>query len=297
MGKAIVTMTLGDSVFQRWKDICEENWRDYGLKHDIDIVVLDRALDESPRAKSRSPAWQKCLILEHAEVLHYERVAWFDADIFFNVEDAPDIFGDCPSDKVGGVNSFADPTPWENRLALDRFRDLMDRRPEGSSLLRYETPEDIYRAFGDPVRPVSLMLNTGVLVLSPKRHRDIMRRVYDAYEDRGASLYYENVPLSYELVANDLVHLLDPRFNHLWSWSKLLHYPFLMGVGRTLKDKLLRHAAHAMGNDYEARLKTVCATTALLNCYCLHFAGLAQEMEWVDFSLVRQRIDYNLGAR
>ena len=297
MRRAIVTLAIGSKYKERWNNLCRTNWSEYALKHEIDIVILDKNLDSSARAESRSPAWQKCLIFEQNDILKYDQVAWFDTDIFFNVKDAPNIFDEVPSHKVGAVNSFSDPTYVENQLALIRLWEIFKKNADCAGILKYKTPEDIYTAYGEPVYPISKMLNAGVLVASPKHHREIFRRVYDNYEDRGPSSYYENVPLSFELISNDLVHWLDPRFNHLWTWSKLLHYPFLMGSGRTFKDKVLRHSARLMGNDYETRVKATCATTALMNCYCLHFAGYAGEMDLVDFGVFKQGMGYNLGIR
>jgi hypothetical protein len=296
MKRAIVTLAIGEKYLSRWQKLCQQNWKAYGSKHGIDIVVLDKCLDDSPRAAARSAAWQKCLVFDQPEIQKYDRVAWIDTDIFFNVENAPDIFTASQIEKVGAVNSFEDPSFKENQIALLRLWDLINPEPEKSDYFQYRTPEDIYRAYGDPIKPLPFMLNAGVLVASPEFHRDVFRKVYE-YEDRGPATYYENVPLSYELVVNNLVHWIDPRFNHLWTWSKLLHYPFLMGCGRTFKDKILRHAAKAMGNDYESRVKSICASTALMNCYCLHFAGYAKEMECVDFSIVKRGVGFNLGIR
>ena len=297
MKKAIATLAIGSQYLSRWRQLCQPNWEAYGKKHGIDIVIIDRKLDNSARADARSPAWQKCLIFEQPEIKNYEHVAWFDTDIFFNVKDAPNIFDEVPLHKVGAVNSFSDPSYPENQVALSRLWEMLKKNSKTSEVLEYQFPEEIYKAYGDPIFPIAKMLNAGVLVASPKHHREVFRRVYDNYEDRGPSSYYENVPLSFELISNDLVHWLDPRFNHLWTWSKLLHYPFLMGCGRTFKDKVLRHSARLMGNDYETRVKSICATTALLNCYCLHFAGYGGEMNLVNFELLKQGSGYNLGIR
>jgi len=142
------------------------------------------------------------------------------------------------------------------------------------------------------------MLNAGVLVASPRHHAEIWRDVYDNYDDRGNPSYYENVPLSYELVTRDLVHWLDPKFNHLWAWSKFLHYPFLENRGsRSFRDKVLRRLAKYAGHHYEQRVAVACATAALLNCYCLHFAGYAVEMEWVDLKSAATGRVGHLGMR
>jgi hypothetical protein len=135
-------------------------------------------------------------------------------------------------------------------------------------------------------------------VTSPRHHASVFRHVYDNYEDQGDPSYFENIPLSYELVKRDLIHWLDPRFNHLWTWSKLLDYPFLQEWSkRTSKDRILRRLARWCGNDYEYRVKQACATAALLNCYCLHFAGCAAEIELVDLASAAEGEVPNLGVR
>lgn len=295
--KAIVTLVVGEAYIERWNKLCSENWRAYCRKHAYDLILLDQPLDNSSRAKNRSPAWQKCLVLEQPQVRQYERIVWLDSDILFNPKDAPDFCDGVPEEGVGAVDSFADPSPEENKLALQRFWDVNHSSPINVPG-EYNTPEDIYRSFGPPVEVLPRMLNAGVLVVSPKRHNAIFRHVYDAYDDRGNPSYYENVPLSYELVKRGLVHWMDPKFNHLYTWSKLLHYPFMYDWRpRTFKDKILRRLAKWKGNDYEHRVAVACATASLLNCHCLHFAGCAKDMELVDLNAAKEGRVANLGVR
>ena len=61
--KAIVTLAIGDRYLQHWRSTCEANWNAYGAQHGFDVICLDQPLDDSARARNRSPAWQKCLIL------------------------------------------------------------------------------------------------------------------------------------------------------------------------------------------------------------------------------------------
>ena len=295
--KAIVTLIVGDLFKERWNRLCRENWTNYANKHGYDLLLLDEPLDNSPRAQKRSPAWQKCLIFELPKVTQYRQVVWMDSDIFFNPVNSPDIGEKVPEDKVGAVDSFADPSPDENREALQRLWGL-SRSLSNTVNGEYSSPEDVYGQYGQPITPLNRMFNSGVLVASPKHHRALFRHVYDSYEDQGNPSYYENVPLSYELVKADLVHWLDPKFNHLWGWSKLLHYPFLYDWReRVVKDKILRRFAVWSGNNYEHRLTVACATAALLNCYCLHFAGYAKEMDLVDMAAAKEGRVRNIGVR
>jgi len=294
--KAIVTLAVGESFKSHWEKVCRKNWETYAKKHGCDLIVIDHSLDDSEKALRRSPAWQKCLILNDSAVRNYDQVAWIDCDILFNPA-APDVFHDVPLEKVGAVNSFSDPTSEENQVALQRFWNIHRSVSNIAALGEYEKPEDVYLQYGPPVEPLSAMLNAGVLVASPKHHAEVWRFVYENYDDRGQHTYYENVPLSYELIKGDWIHWLDPKFNHIWAWSKMLHYPFLQESSpRTLADKILRRVATWSGNNYERRVSVLCATSALLNCHFLHFAGCPKEMELVDLEMAGRGGVRNLGV-
>ena len=206
------------------------------------------------------------------------------------------MFDGIPVHMVGAVDSFADPTPEDNAEALRRM--AAHHRRCGSSWKPYSRPEDVYHAYGPSVTALPRMFNAGVLVFSPLLHAQIFQHVYDQYEDAGNPSYFENVPLSYELVNRELVHWMNPKFNHLWAWSKYLHYPFFLDwQPRSDRDKVFRRVANWMGNDYELRTLVASVTASLLNCHALHFAGLSSEMELVDLELAAEGRAGNLGVR
>lgn len=296
--RAIVTLVVGGPFLDRWETLCRRNWEDYSRSIGADLVVIAEPQDLQARAQSRSPSWQKLLLPAHPEVSCYEQVAWVDSDILFNIHRPESLFDGVPLELVGAVDSFADPSPSENAEALRRMWYLVNRGIPGKRAPgQYSTPDEIYVDYGSPVVPVGRMINAGVLVFSPTRHGEVFRHVYDRYEDRGSPSYYENVPLAFELVKRGLVHWLDPKFNHLWAWDKLIHYPFMQEWSpRSFPDKILRRLAMWCGNDYERRAYRRCATAALLNCQCLHFAGCAQDMELVDQEAAARGHVGNLGV-
>ena len=284
--KAIVTLAIGKQTQERWKSLCQVNWETYARVHGVDLIVIDKALDISERALQRSPAWQKCLVFSEKILEQYTQVAWFDTDIFFNPIECPNIFDGVPLTKVGAVDSFSDPSYLENQEALRRLWKLY---PDLQSV-KYQSPEDIYSRYGKPIVPLPTMINAGVLVSSPSVHGELFKYIYNHYEDRGAASYYENVPLSYELCRQNQLHFLNPKFNHLWTWSKLLHYPFLMrqkkgGLRSNIKEKTWE----LFSQKAEYNIATECAAAALINCYCLHFAGYASEMNLINLnSIIKQ---------
>ncbi len=107
--KAIVTLAIGSAFAKRWHSICEPHWRRYCQRHGYDLICFEEPLDTSGRARRRSPAWQKCLILGQPLVQQYEQVVWLDSDILPNPE-APSVADFVPVERVGAVDEYSMPT-------------------------------------------------------------------------------------------------------------------------------------------------------------------------------------------
>lgn len=282
--KAIVTLAIGDTYRQNFEQHCRSGWRKYAQKHGYDVIVLDHVLDDSERARKRSPAWQKCLVLALPEVCRYERVVWMDSDILINDEISPCVCEGVPLEKVGAVDAYGTPSPELYRVNLQRKYDFW--KAQGVPYIDNLTPQQYYSMYG-LAETFDKVVQTGVLVLSPEHHRHILKHVYDSYEERGGGEWnYEMRPLSYEFMREQNVHWLDFRFNMPWSYDKWRHYPFLLDTlslfdngGNALVEKFCRKFYYARFR--EKMLKT-CATTSFRNAYFLHFAGCANEMGLVD---------------
>src|SRR5437016_2609859 len=107
---AIVTLAIGTRYREQWHRVCEVNWTRYAARHGYDVICLEDPLDTSDRARGRSPAWQKCLILGQPFAARYERIVWVDADILISPT-APAVTDDVPLERIGAVDEFATPTP------------------------------------------------------------------------------------------------------------------------------------------------------------------------------------------
>ena len=259
--KAIVTLAIGEVYRERWLRYCAPLWEAYARRHGYDLFCLTMPLDESPRAIARSPAWQKCLILSHPMLRDRDRVIWVDSDVAIH-PDAPDIAATVPIEQVGAVDEFSAPTAEDHRLALRRFNRAWQQQEPNIVLPETVSSAEYYQQVQLPPR-FTQVVQTGVLVLSPRYHRDLLELVYYKYEDAGGPLWnYEMRFLSYELLDRDRVSWLDPRFNALWMMYKALHEPALL---------MYRRGEHrAM---FLQRL-----ASAYRDNYFLHFAGCAMEM-------------------
>jgi hypothetical protein len=185
------------------------------------VIAIDQPLDRSTRAQMRSPAWQKCLVLRPEITGTYDRVVWLDADILIN-PDAPAITNGVPIEKIGAVDESVFPTVEENRAYWNWT--ASENRDSASTLELCRAAMDArdWHAFWGLPRRGDHIVQTGVLVLSPSHHRDLLEYVYDRYEDKGAARFdYEMRPLSFEIQEHKLVdrrsiqcslyHPADPR--------------------------------------------------------------------------------------
>ena len=273
--KAIVTLVIGQQYQQRWNTICANNWQYYADKHGYDLICIDKPLDNSARAQSRSPAWQKCLILGDEKVKNYERIVWIDSDILINPH-SPCIVSQVPEDKVGAASTFHqfdEQLPGKNQT-------LMNRAVEFFGWSFHNAKEYYLKAqFPDIFDRV---VQTGVMVLSPKHHQLILEYTYHNYQDTPVG-DYEMESLSYELLKTNSIHWLDDRFNKLWIVCMLMHYPFLLPPKKT-EIKPIRVWKHLTRGHYQLpskKITTDALTVTLTNNYFLHFAGMAHYMHLV----------------
>jgi hypothetical protein len=254
---AIVTLAIGEAYRQRFEQLCRRNWAAYAGRHGFDLIVYEQPLDVSERARARSPAWQKCLVLGTPELAGYGRVVWVDSDILINPA-APSILDGVPEERIGATDEHAFPTCEIRQVLLQQ---IIAAAPQTGVF-----NADYWRGWMDAggwhhwlglPSGQKHIVQTGVLVMSPKHHRDMLEHVYHGYEDRGFN--YEMRPLSHEIQARSLPHWIDPRFNALVWWMFLA--------------ESLRGNAIDTADDMREFLRD-----CLRRSYFLHFAGAAHLM-------------------
>ncbi|CAA6605490.1 conserved hypothetical protein [Rhodospirillaceae bacterium LM-1] len=274
--RALVTIALGEDYIRLFHQKAEPGWKAYCDRHGFDLVVFETPLDESPRAAARSPAWQKCLILERPELSRYRQICWVDTDILIR-PDAPSVFAGVPEELVGGVDAYAAPNPTVYHDVLERM--YQSWHAMGARFLDCPTPESFYRARGLPATADQVM-HTGVMVASPAFHAGLFRHVYDAYEDvEGKATNYEWGPLSLAVVRRGLAQWLDYRFNLILSDQIEHHYRFLH---QNLFAHLLAPGQEATAQALQKLVFDACLKELYANAFFLHFCGLPEVMAGFD---------------
>jgi hypothetical protein len=259
--KAIATLAIGERFWTAWSTIVEPNWRRYALRHGYDVVCFDKPLDESERAQGRSPAWQKLLIHGRPELAAYDAVVWLDTDILMNVARAPCIASAPVTCKIGLCKEDMS-LPDVPLFALFGERIKKNQR---ALRKRAGIPDGIsrYEQFGLP--DVGTLFNTGVMVLRHREHRELLEHVYERYDYKGPGHFYEQTPLSWEIVTRDLHEVLDPKFN-------VFLLPFVHAFIRAADT------THPILNGQAALTRAVLAAS-----YFLHFAGLEFPPDYLEF--------------
>jgi hypothetical protein len=275
---ALITIVIGKKYYDFWKTFAEPSWRKYADKFGYDIICFTQPLDDSERAKSRSAAWQKCLILKNEEVQKYERVVWLDSDIIINYYYSSCICSCVDEQYIGACNA------WEFLdYDYDLIQDRMIKYCTNLKIPYYNIRKKYFEDYGLPAVSEKT-IQSGVLVLNPKLHNEILLYIYYNYEDSlPAYWHYEMRPLSYEIIKHNLVQWIDNRFNYVVENHKLYFYyhkmpkNYFQRVLRIIKIKFFAYLKIFGFSFWEEEL----CNQAYLNGFFIHFAGNMKEMKFL----------------
>jgi hypothetical protein len=271
--KALVTIVIGEKYKFIFEKYCRMYWEKYADKHGYELFVFDKPLDESELAKSRNVSWQKCLILSQPCFTDCDRIVWIDADTAIN-PDSPDIADNVPMDKIGCVDEYSIPTPEDYLWNLKRLYNEWSERK--IPFIPNLTPTEFHRQYGFS-GDFNYAVQTGVLVMSPKYHKELLEYVYYNYKDKGGPEWnYEMRPLSYEILSKDIAYWLSPKFNAPWPIIKIQHYDFIFK--NRIINKLIAKTRYVP--PFSQRRKAV--NTTFVNNYFLHFASTLNDMIYLS---------------
>jgi hypothetical protein len=273
---AIATLCVGSESVALWRKYCARSWTDYAQRHGYALEVFEEPLDQSPRARSRSVAWQKCLILSNPKTSQYERVVWVDADIVI-APDAPPIIDAVPIEKVGAVISGDYLQNDMKAVFLERIG--RQRIEAGKTAEAWSADQRSFYVSAGIDCASSDIVQTGVLVFS-RRHRMILEKVYEI-DLPSSVIAFEQFPLSASILNQGLFHRVDCRFNFVFFEQMVVHHPYL------LKKNLVLYATAAKR----------AVMTEYANSYFLHFAGAQNFMQFLDPAIYRESANIHANSR
>ncbi len=175
-------------IVTRWHARCEPGWRAWAERHGYDVVCLEARRSTTPIAPAvaltglaeaaSSRASRSCAV--------YDRLIWMDADVVVNPS-APSITAGVPIEAVGAVDEFATPTREQHARTLAKLFRQWEAPQAALRAQPVSPPNGTHRAGFEP--GFDGVVQTGVMVLSPDHHSELLERVYHGYEEQaGAEL-------------------------------------------------------------------------------------------------------------
>ena len=211
----LVTLAIGSDYYAFYRFTFMKSQEAYAKRHGYDFHVMTHFpevsfLKKDIQQNRGNITMHKILVCSQEWSENYDFIVFIDADILIH-PDAPPIhscmdFGDT----IGIVDEFSQPTP-ERRIALQAKNG-------------WETSATEYHALCGFQLDTPYALNTGVLVLQPKKHRDLLEQIFSRYisecglHPRGD--IYEQTAIGYELQKANCFTRLPNKFNTLWAIHK-----------------------------------------------------------------------------
>ena len=210
MNCLLVTIAIGEKYLQQYYDLFYESQKNYALKHNYDFKVVTDFLDKTNQDKT-SISFNKILVCNQEWSKDYDFIIFVDADILINI-DSPPIHSYIDYEGlIGIVNEYTQPSN-ERRLFIQKQ-------------MNWETSaSEYYKLAGFDIQ-TDMVLNSGVLVLQPKKHRDFLQNIYNKYIEQSKNHYrgfhFEQSCVGYEIQKNNIFKIIDNKFNALWNLTKM----------------------------------------------------------------------------
>ena len=203
----LVAIAIGQQYLQQYNRVFRRSHQAYAKKHGYDFKVIDQFIDATYQSSHMSLFYQKMLVSD----MSYDFVVFIDSDIFINIS-APAIhLSEGFGNNIGIVDEYSQPTP-DLRLKIQK---MMGWEPNA---------HEYYKLCGMDL-DTKIVLNSGVLVIQPKKHKDLLECVYKTYLPRSISHHrgphYEQTSLGYELQTQQRYILLNNRWNAIWALHKM----------------------------------------------------------------------------
>jgi hypothetical protein len=208
----LVSLAIGNEYLEAYKKTFLKSHEAYAKKcgYDFHVVTFFQEapfLEQDYERSFLTISMQKILVCSQEWTDQYDTILFIDADVLIH-PDAPPLHSAMDyGDKIGIVDEFSQPTR-EARVALQ-------------TRMGWETTGKEYYALCGLDLDCPYVLNTGVLVLQPKKHRPLLESIFKKYIEACKShprgFIFEQTVIGYELIQANSYILLPNSFNRLWA--------------------------------------------------------------------------------
>jgi hypothetical protein len=208
----LVAVAIGQRYLEEYTRLFMPSHTNYAKKHGYDFRVIDDFLDKK-HTGYKTISLNKILVCSQPWSEQYDFVVFVDADVLINIR-APPIHA-CTDfgDKIGIADEYG-------QTDKDTLQDVQYKLNWGNGASDYYAKSDFNIQ-------TDKMLNTGVLVFQPRKHRSFLDSIYEKYidiaVDHSLGFHFEQAMIGYELQTQNKFVLLPKQFNSIWVVQKSIN--------------------------------------------------------------------------
>jgi len=203
---AIATVAIGEDYRSAYTAIFKPSVQRYVARYDYDLILFTDFIGDQEHRDARFVTFMKMLVPYHEAIRRYDLLMVLDVDVLISAKAPPFHALDIGS-KIGVVDEWCQPS-LEERVKFQVINGFETSAREYYYRAGFELESDI-------------LINSGMFVCVPQLHgaffRDIVARHTETQRSNSLSPgHLEQAMFGYELLRNDLVHLLPAEWNRLW---------------------------------------------------------------------------------
>lgn len=208
MNCCLVTICIGEKYLHQYNALFRPSQEKYAKRCGYDFKIITDYIKEPHHISVVS--MNKVLVCDYKLDKDYDFLIFIDADIIVN-ENAPPIHSEYDfGDKIGVVNQ-SQPT-LQARILTQKHKG-------------YEvTASDYYKLKSNHDIETDHIINTGVLVIQPNKHKLFLRKIFDTYSKQQignkAGFHFEQSVIGYEIQKSNLSYFMNMKWNALWANNK-----------------------------------------------------------------------------
>jgi len=224
MRVCLTTICIGQKYLEIYNRLFRASQEAYAKKHGYDFEVVTDYISDIKHYSLI--CLNKTLLCKYNWRVAYDFIVYVDADLIININ-SPPIHESCDfGDKIGVV-SQCQPS-LEAKLQIQRHKGYAD-----------VTAQDYYRIKCGYTIETDHVINGGMLVIQPAKHRDFLEGIFDRYHKNQLTsvhgFHYEQSVVGYEIQSKGLACFMDPKWNALWINHKY-YYNTILGQPMVLQD-------------------------------------------------------------
>ena len=209
----LVTVIIGDDkYYDTYEKLFKQSQLNYAKKHGYDHKIIRNFIDDTYKDHEISLYFQKSLVCRPAWAEDYDFIIYVDNDIYININSPPIHSTYDFGSKVGVVDEYMQPNKRDRDHVLQYWQNE-------------DANKDLYYVnVGIDPTNIPFVINSGVLVFQPKKHRDVMNQYYNKYmqiaREKIKKNFFEQASLARFLFDQDLYFIMETKFNAIWNWTR-----------------------------------------------------------------------------